>query len=481
MAASTTTHQESPRARRQWALWPGTLAGRVAILLMLCLLAGAAVSFGVYIHDRAQATIRVFALSVANRIDAIVALMDATPAGERGKLLPALNSPTLWIVPSPERTATLSTRWERHDHAIELVKEFLPRLSSRITEVRVYDGWRARYRFDQSAVGLEPVPDLLPSRRKMFIAVNLKDGARLGFIVSSDTTSLRWVARMGFWLFTTAALIALFSIWAARRLTRPLRRFTAAADQLGLDVRAPPLPEQGSRELRRATAAFNRMQGRIRRLVDDRTMMLAAISHDLRTMLTRLRLRTEFIEDPEQQEKAFGDIDEMQAMLESTLSFARDDTEIEVRTDLDVAALLQGLCDDLTDAGSKADYEGPDRLTYRGGPLSLKRAFGNLVNNAIKYGGEALVTLADGDGAVEVVVSDRGPGIPGDMREKVFQPFFRLEPSRSRETGGAGLGLAVARSIIRRHGGDIVLEDRDGGGLTVRVRLPHAVEPGLGP
>ena len=481
MAASTASQQQPARPRRQWALWPGTLAGRVAILLMLCLLTGAAVSFGVYVHDRAQATIRIFALSVANRIDAIVALMDETPTRDRPRLLAAMNSPTLWIIPDPDTKIRLTGEWERHDHIAEVAKEFLPRIADRIAEVQVYEGWRARYRFDESAVAGQPVPDLLPSRRKMFIAVNLKDGSTLGFIVSSDTTSLRWVARMAFWLVTTVVLIAVFSIWAARRLTRPLRRFTAAADQLGLDVRAPPLPEQGSRELKRATAAFNRMQGRIRRLVDDRTMMLAAISHDLRTMLTRLRLRSEFIEDPEQQQKAVSDIDEMQAMLESTLSFARDDTEVEVRTDLDVAALLQGLCDDLTDAGSKAIYDGPDRLTYRAGPLSLKRAFGNLVNNAIKYGGEALVALAEGDGAIEVTVSDRGPGIPVDMREKVFQPFFRLEPSRSRETGGAGLGLAVARSIIRRHGGDIVLEDRNGGGLAVRVRLPRAAEPNAAP
>lgn len=458
---------------RRPRLWPSTLSGRVAMVLILCLFVGGAASIGVYIHDRAHATTRIFALSVADRIEAIVALMDETPAADRAKYLRALNSPTLWVHPSAAGKTEAEGAWLRHRRATEQVHRFLPTLIDRIREVRV-DGGRGGRFFEPPTVGGQRIPDLLPSRVKLLIAVALKDGSLLNFVVSSDTTSFRWAARLGLWLVVAAIGIVVFSIWTAHRLTRPLRRFAAAADQLGLDVRAPPLPEHGSRELRRATAAFNRMQARIRRLVDDRTMMLAAISHDLRTMLTRLRLRAEFIEDGEQRDKAYGDIDDMQSMLEATLSFARDDTETETRTDLDIAALLQGLSGDLTDAGSRIDYEGPDRLVYRGGPVSLKRAFTNLLGNAAKYGGPATVSLERHGGGIEVAIADRGPGIPAEFREKVFQPFFRVEPSRSRETGGVGLGLSVARSIVRRHGGDIVLEDREGGGLVVRVTLPRA-------
>lgn len=463
------------RFLRRPRLWPSTLAGRVAIVLILCLFGAGAVSIGAYIHDRAQATTRIFALSVADRIEAIVALMDETPPAGRGKYLRALNSPTLWVYPSETGKSQAEGGWLGHRRATQQVHKFLPNLVDRIRDIRVNGGPGAHF-LEPPTVGGNPIPDLLPSRVKLLIAVALKDGSSLNFVVSSDTTSFRWAAHFGGWLVIAAVGIVLFSIWTAHRLTRPLRRFAEAADHLGLDVRAPPLPEHGSRELRRATTAFNRMQARIRRLVDDRTMMLAAISHDLRTILTRLRLRAEFIEEAEQRDKALGDIDDMQSMLEATLSFARDDTETEARIDLDIAALLQGLCGDLTDAGSRTDYEGPDRLVYRGGPVSLKRAFGNLLGNAAKYGGPATVTLSRGDDAIAVTVADRGPGIPVELREKVFQPFYRVEPSRNRETGGVGLGLSVARAILRRHGGDIVLDDREGGGLTVHVSLPEAAD-----
>ena len=200
--------------------------------------------------------------------------------------------------------------------------------------------------------------------------------------------------------------------------------------------------------------------------------MLAAVSHDLKTMLTRLRLRAEFIEDGEQKEKAAADLDEMQAMLEATLSFARDDAADERPVPVDLAAMLQSLTADLADAGRAASYDGPDRLALRGRPVALRRVFENLLDNALRYGGEAGVSLRQAEGRVEARIDDRGPGIPASLRERVFDPFFRLESSRSRDTGGSGLGLAVVRAIVQRHDGDIALEDRPGGGLRVRVALP---------
>ena len=246
------------------------------------------------------------------------------------------------------------------------------------------------------------------------------------------------------------------------------------SDRFGTDVNAPPLPERGSPEVRKAIRAFNRMQERLRRYVDDRTMMMAAISHDLRTALTRLKLRAEFIDDDEQRAKAVADLDEMQSMLESTLAFARDESVQEPRSRVDLAALLQSVCSDHADVGQNVKYQGPDRAPFDGRPVALRRAFGNLIENAVRYGGEALVTLAQKDGNCRVLVEDRGPGIPSSMRERVFAPFFRLESSRNRETGGMGLGLAVVRSVVRGHGGDIALLDREGGGLSVRVTLPSA-------
>ena len=470
------TWRERRHARRGGRgrhFWPTGIASRVALILMICLFVVQAASILLYIRDRANAANEVFANSVADRIGAIVELMERTPPKRRARIIRAVNSPTLWVtwVPNKPMPMAMGPGWHHSAHASREVIRHMGPLGDRPVEVRVLGNWDAPP-IQSSTVTGQPVPDLLPSRRKIAISVGQRDGSWLVFTVASDTTSLRWGIHMAFWIALAGGFILLFAVWAGHRVTRPLARFAEAADRLGVDVRAPPLPEGGSRELRGATRAFNRMQERLRRLVDDRTLMLAAISHDLRTALTRLKLRAEFIADREQQEKANADLDEMRAMLESTLAFARDDTAEEPRTRVDLAALLASLCDDLADTGYKASYEGPERFTYECRPVALRRAFTNLIVNAASYGEAATVGLAEAEGDVEVTVADRGPGIPEAMREKVFTPFFRLEGSRSRETGGTGLGMAVARAIIRRHGGDIALEDRPGGGLVARVRLP---------
>ena len=265
--------------------------------------------------------------------------------------------------------------------------------------------------------------------------------------------------------------LAGLAILVVRRVTAPLGRFSAAAARLGTDVKAPPMEESGPTEIREAAEAFNQMQRRIRRFVDDRTRMLAAISHDLRTMLTRFRLRSEYIDDDEQRTKALADLAEMQTMLDATLSFARDDASAEPRTSVDLSSLLQTLCDDLADAGQPVAYEGPDRVTIACRPAALRRAIANLIDNAVKYGGGATVGLSDGADEVMIRIADRGPGIPEIDRERVFAPFYRMEESRSRETGGTGLGLALARNIVRGHGGDIAFHDREGGGLVACIVL----------
>jgi signal transduction histidine kinase len=268
--------------------------------------------------------------------------------------------------------------------------------------------------------------------------------------------------------------LAGLAILVSRRVTAPLGRFSAAAARLGTDVDAPPMDESGPTEIREAAQAFNQMQQRIGRFVEDRMRMLAAISHDLRTVLTRFQLRAEYIDDAEQRAKALADLAEMQAMLDATLSFARDDASAEERTSVELSSLVQTLCDDLADAGQLVTYKGTHRVTLACRPAAIRRALANLIDNAVKYGGKAEVGLSDGPDEVTIHVSDRGPGIPEAHREKVFAPFYRIEESRSRETGGTGLGLALARDIVRGHGGDITFEDRDGGGLVARVVLPRS-------
>lgn len=275
----------------------------------------------------------------------------------------------------------------------------------------------------------------------------------------------------------TIAAIALI-VWATRRLTRPVRDLAGAANALGRDVNAPPLPENGPREVATAARAFNTMAERIRRFVGDRTQMLAAIGHDLRTPITRLKLRAEFMEDEEQRAKMLADLEEMEAMVNATLAFARDDAAAEASVPLDLAALCRTVVDEASDArpelpAEALSYEGPDRLAMRGRPRALKRALANLVNNAVAYGSAARVRLEPpSGGAIHLMVDDDGPGIPEESREAVFQPFRRLETSRNKETGGVGLGLPIARNIVRAHGGDVLLRNREVGGLRAEVTLP---------
>ncbi|MBT5435229.1 MAG: HAMP domain-containing protein [Rhodospirillaceae bacterium] len=271
-------------------------------------------------------------------------------------------------------------------------------------------------------------------------------------------------------------VVVILSLVVVKRLTRPLRTLAGAAERLSVDLDAPPLKEGGTREVREAVTAFNAMQDHLRRLIDDRSLMLAALSHDLRTIITRLRLRTEEIDDETQRNKAFDDLADMEIMLKETLDAARGEASHEERQKVDVAALVASLIDDLADAGETASYEGPDRLTLACRPVALRRALGNLIQNAIRYGDSAEVNLAKSASGVTIDVADRGPGIPADQREAMFRPFMRGEPSRNRATGGTGLGLSVTRSILRAHGGDVELLDRDGGGLIARVSLPHEVE-----
>ncbi len=280
---------------------------------------------------------------------------------------------------------------------------------------------------------------------------------------------------LAFGLMTVAA--AGLSFWAVRRLTGPVATLAEAAERLGRDVNAPPLPEVGPAEVVRAAVAFNTMAARIRRFVQDRTFLLTAIGHDLRTPITRLKLRAEFIEDDDQRARFMADLDELNMMVSATLVFGRDTADTEPAVALDLGALLRTVLDEAADArpeaAEKLDFIGGQPVTVTGRPVALKRVFANLVGNAIKYGGAARVRLnPPADGHVVVTVEDDGPGLPPDQLERIFEPFYRIENSRNRETGGTGLGLPIARNILRAHGGDVVLANQAGGGARAVVTLP---------
>ena len=268
---------------------------------------------------------------------------------------------------------------------------------------------------------------------------------------------------------TVAMLLAAYVF--ARRLASPLASFAHAAERLGRDPRAPPLEVRGSSEVIVAARAFNDMQQRLRRYVEDPTAMVGAIAHHLRTPLTRLRFRIETLPE-DQRAKMSADLDEMEAMISATLSFVRDATQAAPSTRLELSSLLESLADEMSETGKDVSIERADKVVLEGDPISLKRMFANLIENAIKYGSRARIRIyVEGPSAV-VEIDDDGPGVPVPELERVFDPFYRREPSRSRETGGIGLGLAVVRTVARAHGGDAELQNRPGRGLTARVRLP---------
>jgi hypothetical protein len=271
-------------------------------------------------------------------------------------------------------------------------------------------------------------------------------------------------------LLLMAAAVTLVAWWTARRVVGPMRVLAVGADRLGRGLDAEPLPMTGPSEVRETTQAFNRMKDRLARFVNERTHMLAALSHDLRSPLTAMRLRIEMLDETEDSIRLKALVEEMQAMVEATLEFARGVARAEPSTQVDLAALLGELVGDVGEDRATLAPSQPVFATIR--PQSLNRALRNLIDNAVRYGGVAKVKLVQEPGLAVITVSDSGAGLPDDQLEAVFEPYVRLEGSRSRDTGGAGLGLAIARTIIQAHGGTVTLCNLPGGGLEASVHLP---------
>jgi signal transduction histidine kinase len=273
-------------------------------------------------------------------------------------------------------------------------------------------------------------------------------------------------------LAVAALVLSLLAVWGARRVGRPLQRLTESAERIGRGETVPPLPEEGADDIRRTAVAFNLMQSRLRVFVEDRTRMIADISHDLRTPVTLLRLQTEFVSDVETRDKMIATLDEMQSMMEATLAFTREESRTEPARIVDMDALVESVCDDLFSLGRDVTFADGERIPWCCRPDSLRRALRNVIENAVRYGERARVRLEISARGLLILIEDDGPGVAEADMERVFSPFVRLENSRNRETGGGGLGLAIARGILRAHGGDISLSNRPSGGLLATLLLP---------
>ena len=266
-----------------------------------------------------------------------------------------------------------------------------------------------------------------------------------------------------------ATLIVVFSI---KRITRPLKELTSKALLLGVGEEVEPIKERGPEDIKDTISAFNTMQLRLKNIITHRTRSLAAMSHDLRTPLTSMRLHAEFIHDPETQDRIVEKIDEMEHITKATISFAKQDSWSEKRRQVDISALVDSLCQDLSDIGLSVEFELTDRMSYSCRPNALRRAFSNLIENGVKYGHAVLVKIVEEEETLNIIISDQGPGIEDSQQKRIFEPFERLEESRNNQSGGLGLGMTIALTIIRGHGGDITLHNRANQGLDVMVILP---------
>lgn len=275
-------------------------------------------------------------------------------------------------------------------------------------------------------------------------------------------------------LITLVIVIAVVMI-AVRQATKPLKQLAQAADTLGRDLDAPPLAENGPAETRLAAQAFNRMQARIKRLIDERARALAAVSHDLRTPLTRMRLRAELVDDDKLRDQMATDLDAMAAMIDATLDYLRGLQDSEVARPIDMNALLQSLTEDAAVLGKPISVEGLASAPYTGRLSALRRALQNLIDNAIKYGHSACLCVSDDATELRIGVEDEGPGIPPVELGRVGEPYYRPDASRSRETGGVGLGLSIARDIALIHGGELRLANRPQGGFSATLVLPRTL------
>jgi signal transduction histidine kinase len=306
------------------------------------------------------------------------------------------------------------------------------------------------------------------------IMISLRDGTPLILSVlppRSATSPQRTDYRGTIALFLVS--IGFLAYLVARMTTRPLKQLAQAAKDLGNDINHPPLELTGADEIRQASAAFNAMQARIRQYIFQRTQMLAAITHDLQTPLTRMRLRLEKVSEAELQQRLIGDLSAMQAMVKEGLDLARSMDTTETMQLMDLDSLLDSVCADAADASQHVTLNGSAGMALLGRPLDLRRCLVNLIDNAVKYGHAAKVTVDRINGAARIRIRDAGPGIPDGELARVFDPFYRVETSRSRESGGTGLGLTIARNIAEQHGGSIALANHPDGGLEATLMLPE--------
>jgi len=435
------------------SLLPRSLFGRLVTVFVLGLLAAQGIGIVISARESSKALVTLNNNQWAQRYSDMVRLLDSEGPAERARIVAAISGVRLKLrleadtPPAPASPLALDESTAELDGLLKgalldhVVHSYLERREPGGEEYRIND-------------------------------VRMRDGSWLRFDYQRPPSLSQWPYPFLIESAVLVVAILLLSLLAVRWLTRPLSTLARAADELGRDIHRPPLPEHGPLEVRAAAAAFNTMQARLRDYIYERTRILTAVSHDLRTPITRLRLRAELLADEELKGKLVRDLQEMENMTSATLSFLRGFEDREEVQNVDLMALLESLETDSIDTGYEVKLQGKIGRPVQLRPRTLRRLLDNLVTNAIRYGQRAIITVEDLGEAVVIRIRDAGPGIPAAELEKVFEPYYRLDAARSQESGGVGLGLSIARNIAELHGGTLILQNHPAGGLEAVLTLP---------
>jgi signal transduction histidine kinase len=437
-------------------------------------------------HERGELLLRASGIQSAQRIADIVKLLDPLTPVERRRILKVLSAPPLLISLDQGPLAVRDEDRESNARGAmfgTMIRRFLG--DGRPVEVTVTEAVPFPPQQDPRGPGVAgkagmhipfgPAMHATAQPGLAFLAqVRLQDGTLVTFDARQPLQTASWPYRVLLSLAVLLGAVIVLSLLAVRWTTRPLKALADAAEDLGRNIERPPLAETGPIEVARAAHAFNTMQSRLRAYIRERTALLAAMSHDLKTPITRMRLRAELLADAGLREKFARDLEEMETLVRTTLDFLRGFEGGEAAKPVDMMALLESLQADLSEWGGEVRLEGQARKPYSGRPAALKRCLANLLDNAIEYGKSATVSVDDDDRRLEIRIRDEGPGIPAADLDRVFEPYYRVDASRSRDTGGTGLGLPIARSVALAHGGELTLENRPEGGLEARLTLPRS-------
>ncbi|NNM82154.1 MAG: HAMP domain-containing protein [Burkholderiales bacterium] len=433
---------------------PKSLFGRMILILVGGLLAGQMLSAAIQLVEREKSLSLIIWTQAAQGIAAYIRLLDATPPDQRERAASLLTGAPLQVAMGRKFSGPPIEGSDAAD--IETL------IHGQVGEKRMVKLFSTG----------EIVPYYWPRNASFAVQTRLQDGEWVSFHYRRKISHI-FPNRMLINLVTLLVVLMILSLVAVHWVTRPLNLLARAADELGKNINRPPLPEQGSTEMKRAARAFNTMQTRLLEYLQSRARIHAAMSHDLKTPITRLTLRAELLEDADLKAKFVKDLEEMDNMVTTSLNLMRGIGNGETPRPVDINALLGSIQDDQMEMGGDVAIQGEAKTTFLCKPQALKRALVNLVENAIKYGNKAVISVEEDAEFLRIRVRDNGPGIPEDKLDLVTEPFYRLETSRCRDTGGTGLGLAISKAIAELHGGGLSLVNHPAGGLVTTLTLPR--------